>query len=163
MKWSTHHAMCVVLFLIGCASAFWGCSSSTLEEPNIVSSQSQNGHMVPSGATGDRKGLSGLQMAPSETCGYSEADPICVGGAAAGQGPSNSRQFLNSIVGPQGQPITYSRKGACCPFETVNSDLGGGLLDVYEVRWDGQAEPVILYVNMYDAEPLWVPHGLRPR
>ena len=47
----------------------------------------------------------------------------------------------------------YVRIGTCCKFKTDNSPLGSGLLDQYEVSYDGLVEPVILYLNMYDPDP----------
>lgn len=72
-------------------------------------------------------------------------------------GPLNERRFLNALAGPNGEPLSYERLGSCCTFKTKNSPFKKGLLDRYEVTWEGNATPVILYLNMYDAGPLRVP------
>ncbi|WP_255345422.1 hypothetical protein [Pontibacter sp. BAB1700] len=37
--------------------------------------------------------------------------------------------------------------------------MGGGLLDKYSITYEGLAEPIILYINMYDSDKLKVPVG----
>lgn len=99
------------------------------------------------------------EMTQDSTYGHTQNNPIKVGGAADQQGPSNERRFLNALAGPNGEKISYERSGSCCPFETKSGFLGKGLLDLYEVTWKGIEEPVILYINMYDAETLKAPVG----
>ena len=66
------------------------------------------------------------------------------------------------VVGA-GQPIEFERRASRCPFETEHSELGAGLLDVYELTCEGLDAPIVLYVNMYDpGEPL-IPKGLTVR
>ena len=38
--------------------------------------------------------------------------------------------------------------------------MGAGLLDVYELRWVGQKNPVTLYLNIYERGMLMIPVGL---
>ena len=96
---------------------------------------------------------------PDSTYGYTPENPIHVGGALQQQGPSNQRRYLNALLGPNGESITYYRKGSCCAFNTKNGFMGGGLLDRYEVTWENNATPYILYINMYDAGELKAPKG----
>lgn len=99
------------------------------------------------------------QISTDETYGYTEKNPIMVGGTKDSQGPLNERRFLNALAGPNGEYISYNRKGSCCQFKTENGFMGSGLLDMYEVTWKNQREPVILYINMYDAGDLKAPVG----
>lgn len=39
--------------------------------------------------------------------------------------------------------------------------MGGGLLDIYEVSYEGLEKPVVIYINMYDAGELKAPVGLK--
>jgi hypothetical protein len=100
-----------------------------------------------------------VNYATDSTYGYTEANPIKVGGAMEQQGPVNERKFLNALAGPNGEQISYTRLHSCCGFKTENSPFGGGLLDVYEIVWEGQKSKVRLFINMYDADELWVPVG----
>lgn len=72
----------------------------------------------------------------------------------------NQQRFLNALAGPKGEKITYTKLESCCPFPTKRSDMGAGLLDVYELKWEGQKSPVILYMNIYEKGLLMVPVGL---
>lgn len=92
------------------------------------------------------------------TYGYTQDNPIKVGGQASG--PANEREYLNNLAGPKGEKISYKRLGSCCAFQRTNSYLGNGYLDMYELTWGNQSKPIILYLNMYDKEELWVPFGL---
>lgn len=102
---------------------------------------------------------SGLPIATSPTYGYTEKEPILVGGVVH-EGPARSRKFVSSLRGPNGEAIKYRRLGSCCPFETSNSELGSGLLDKYELTYEGLAEPLVIYVNMYDPGVVMIPQGL---
>ena len=72
----------------------------------------------------------------------------------------NQQRFLNALAGPKGEKITYSKLESCCPFPTKRSEMGAGLLDVYELKWEGQSKAVILYLNIYEKGVLMVPFGL---
>ena len=72
----------------------------------------------------------------------------------------NQQRFLNALAGPKGEKITYTKLESCCPFPTKRSDMGAGLLEVYELKWEGQKTPVILYLNIYEKGYLKVPVGL---
>jgi hypothetical protein len=100
------------------------------------------------------------KYASDSTYGYTEMNPIMVGGVNDGKGPENERRFLNSIAGPNGELIEYQRLGSCCPFETKNvSENYYGMLDVYEVTYKGLETPINLFINMYDADTLRIPVG----
>jgi hypothetical protein len=92
-----------------------------------------------------------------ETYGYNEKNAIKVGGFD--QGPKNERDYLNSLTGPNGEPVSFIRKGSCCDFKTNNSPLGIGLLDMYKVWYTGKKDTVLLYINMYDKGKLKAPKG----
>lgn len=87
--------------------------------------------------------------ASGEDYGTTEAQAIRVAGLA-GRGPASERAYLDRLRGPLGQSIEYERQGSCCAFETPRGIGGIGLLDMYEVTYDGLDEPVVLYLNMYD-------------
>lgn len=72
----------------------------------------------------------------------------------------NQERFLNALAGPKGEKITFSKLESCCPFPTKRTDLGAGLLDVYELKWEGQKKPVKLYLNIFEKGILMVPVGL---
>ena len=70
------------------------------------------------------------------------------------------QRFLNALAGPKGEKITYTKLESCCPFPSKRTELGAGFLDVYELKWDGQKKPILLYLNIYEKGILMVPVGL---
>lgn len=94
-----------------------------------------------------------IAQSQSEEYGYSEDNPVKVGTENLNDGPANERAYLDLLTGPNGEEISYNRLGSCCEFETENSPFGGGLLDRYEIEYEGLEEPIILYINMYDPDP----------
>ena len=99
------------------------------------------------------------EISEDKTYGYSQKNPIKVGGVEKREGPLNERRFLNTRAGPNGELITYQRIGSCCPFKTPNGFDGTGLLDKYKITWEGQTNEVFLYINMYDYGTLKCPVG----
>lgn len=99
-----------------------------------------------------------VEYSNDSTYGYSPKNPIRVGGVDNGQGPLNERRFLNALMGPNGEEISYER---------IGSRSGEGklyrmeILDMYSVTYDGLAEPAVLYISMYVANKLKVPVGFK--
>ena len=99
------------------------------------------------------------------TYGFSEKNPIQVGGVDRNQGPLNERRFLNALAGPNGEAITYFRARSCCPVKSKNDPFGFGsvMLDDYRVSWEGAADTVSIFINMYDYGPMEAPVGFTIR
>lgn len=104
------------------------------------------------------------EYATDKTYGYTQENPIMVGGAMQRQGPINQRRFLNALAGPNGESISFERLGSCCSFHTRNGMFGNsGMLDMYEITYEGLETPITLYINMYDSDVLKVPVGFTLR
>ena len=99
------------------------------------------------------------EISTDATYGVTEKKPIKVGGVKDSEGPTNERRFLNALAGPNGEDVSYERKGSCCNFKTKNGFQGVGLLDEYEVTYKGLKEPILIYINMYDHGELKAPVG----
>lgn len=93
--------------------------------------------------------------------GYDKDYPINIFYGYNSNTTINQERFLNALAGPKGEKITYTKLENCCPFPTKRNEMGVGLLDVYELRWEGQKKPIILYLNIYEKGFLMVPFGLR--
>ena len=93
------------------------------------------------------------------TYGYTAKNPIKVGGIE--NGPLNERTYLNSLTGPNGETVVYTRGGSCCAFSTKNSPFGQGLLDMYSVTYEGKKDTVTLYFIMYDKGNRKAPVGFK--
>ena len=92
--------------------------------------------------------------------GYDKDYPINVFYKNTKDENSNQECYLNALSGPKGETITYKKVETCCPFPTKNVEIGVGLIDVYEITWTGQKEPVRLYLNYFERGALMVPVGL---
>lgn len=92
--------------------------------------------------------------------GYDKNMPVNVYYRHTKNDSINQQRFLNALLGPNGELITYKKLEQCCPFPTKKSEMGAGFLDVYELKWDGQKEPVKIYLNMYEKGVLMLPVGL---
>jgi hypothetical protein len=149
--------LCGALFLavlVGCSSA-----SSAPQPTKILSSSSAGGQRYPYGSSGSVGDLSISKVASDPQYAYTPQKAVTVAGLAE-QGPLAERMFLSALRGPNGEELQFTRQGSCCPFKTSGSDLGEGLLDVYEVTYLGLEEPLVLYLNMYDKGEVLVPVGL---
>lgn len=101
------------------------------------------------------------EQATDKHYAFTPGNPVRVGGVSSG--PANERRYLNSLLGPDNERIEYYRLGSCCPFDTPNGLMGGGLLDKYQVYWDNCKDTLIIYINMYDKGDLKIPVGLNAR
>lgn len=99
-----------------------------------------------------------LGVSEDKSYGFSEKNPIHVGGVKSMQGPQNEQRYLNALLGPNGEEISYFRRGSCCSFKTPNGFMNTGLLDVYKVSWGG-SDTMTLYIDMYDYGTLYAPVG----
>ena len=73
--------------------------------------------------------------------------------------PINIKRYFGALSGPQGQPITYELVDSCCPFPSGKNNMGAGLLDVYEVTWEGLSIPKRLHINLYERGEIIAPAG----
>ena len=90
------------------------------------------------------------EYATDETYGYNQNNPVKVGGANESSGPLNERRFLNALAGPNGEKVSYYRRGSCCPVDSKNGFMGKAMLDNYRVTWEGSTDTVSIFINMYD-------------
>lgn len=95
--------------------------------------------------------------------GYHKDYPINIFFRTTRDETINQQRFLDALAGPKGEKIAYTKLESCCPFPSKRSEMGAGLLDVYELKWEGQKKPVILYLNIYEKGILMVPMGLTLR
>lgn len=91
--------------------------------------------------------------------GYHKDYPINVYYRGVTDEDINPKRFLDALTGPKGETISYKKRESCCPFPTKRNEMGAGLLDVYEITWNGQKKPIRLYFNIFEKGYLFVPKG----
>lgn len=145
----------LIMFLVACGSQKTASSSSTLDTlsdgkyPQILANE--YAFLIKKSTT-------------DKTYGFQPANAIKVGGSSSGEGPTNERRFLNALAGPNGEPMSYSRSGSCCPQPSKNAMFGDfAMLDKYKIWFEGRKDTVNLYINMYDSEELFIPVGFTQR
>jgi hypothetical protein len=99
------------------------------------------------------------EIAPKANYGLSEKNPVKVGGVMEQEGPINQRRYLSSLAGPNGEVLSFHRRGSCCPYPSDNAFGSHALLDVYEVTYEGLDKPILIYISLYDYETLYIPRG----
>lgn len=87
-------------------------------------------------------------ISTDQTYGYTEENPIKVGGGDF-DGPSRERAYLDHLLGPNGEALSYERGGS-----TMAGDV---ILDVYQVS--GTGIDFILYIDEYNFSELQAPVG----
>ena len=75
----------------------------------------------------------------------------------------NEYAFIAQLTGPNGEEIAANRIGSCCPVKSKVAPMGKAQLDMWEIKYEGLAEPIILYINGYDYEQPKCPAGLNFR
>jgi hypothetical protein len=101
-----------------------------------------------------------LEYSKDKKYGYDRDYPINIFYYNTKNDTINQKRYLNALAGPNGEKITYIKLESCCPFPTKRSEMGAGLLDVYELKWEGLLKPIRLYLNIYEKGVLQVPVGL---
>ncbi len=90
-------------------------------------------------------------ISSSSTYGYSQNNPIQIGNDNAFlEGASRERAYLDTLRGPNGESLTYSRLGS-----THGQDA---ILDIYQIN--GLSKPVTLYLDMYNFKTPQAPMSL---
>ncbi len=85
--------------------------------------------------------------------------PINIGFDNENLSAKNISYFFNTLLGENGEKITYKKIDDCCPFPTKRSFMGAGLLNVYEISFEGIDKKINLYFNIYDKGKILCPNG----
>lgn len=88
------------------------------------------------------------EISTDSTYGYSESNPIKVGGDFL-EGPARERAYLDNLLGPNGESLSYERQGSTQTDTTI--------LDIYIITGSGIHET--LYLDEYNYSELQAPVG----
>jgi len=72
----------------------------------------------------------------------------------------NEYAYVRALLGPNGEKTKAQRISSCCEFKSKTAAFGTGLLDKWEITYDGLKTPIIIYLNSYDFETPKCPYGL---
>lgn len=99
------------------------------------------------------------EYADDNNYGYDQDYPINIGYIHERQEDINIQYYFKGLEGPKGQKISYKKIDTCCPFPTKNSLMGAGTIGIYEVTFEGNTKPIILYFNCYEKGKILCPKG----
>ncbi|MBC7524142.1 MAG: 2-dehydro-3-deoxyphosphooctonate aldolase [Flavobacterium sp.] len=136
----------IVLIAISCGSL-----KSTLKNVDNATPKPAviNGHYLISEYSNDLK------------YGYNKDYPINIGFENEKYGDKSVNYFFEALLGISGEKISYKKVDSCCPFPTNRSVMGGGILDIYEISFEGKEKKVLLYVNIFDKGKILCPKGFK--
>jgi hypothetical protein len=72
----------------------------------------------------------------------------------------NEYAYMRALQGPNGEKIQAQRISSCCEFKSKTALFGSGLLDKWEITYEGLKSPIVVYLNSYDFETPKCPFGL---
>lgn len=101
-----------------------------------------------------------VNTSSDEEYGYQPEKALLLGGFLFGTDSQDYHYiYFNRLRGPSGQEVSVKRAGSCCGFKDEKLPFGGGMLDLYELTYEGLEKPVIVYVNLYRFEEPKAPQG----
>jgi len=99
------------------------------------------------------------EVATDKTYGFSQHNPIKVGGSTQSRGTDHRDWFFKFLRGPKGQPVSYVSSSTCCAFPTNSTAEPLGYLEVVVVTYKGIGSPAILYVDTVNFDAPKAPVG----
>jgi hypothetical protein len=130
-------------------------ASCKSKQPTILSTSTN-----PYSTSADYDPLSNVDgYSENKKYGLTGKFPVKVGERSV----NNQRRYLSALAGPNGEELSFHRRGSCCPYPSENGYGGSALVDVYEVAYEGLKEPILIYISFYDYEKLYVPKGFTKR
>jgi len=103
------------------------------------------------------------EISKDERYGYDADYPVNLGFMQYETAEINVKRYFGALTGPTGQTVTYTKVDSCCPFPTDKYSMGAGLLDIYEVTWEGLATPKRIYINLFEKGQIVAPQGFALR
>jgi hypothetical protein len=99
------------------------------------------------------------EYAKDSNYGIDSDYPINIGIISIHSEESFVSYFFNGIEGKNGEKIEYKKIDTCCPFPTKHSNMGAGLLTMYEANLEGSTKKQTFYFNIYEKGNIVCPKG----
>lgn len=91
--------------------------------------------------------------------GFDEDYPVNLGFLPIQSAEINVKRYFGALSGPNGETLRYTKVDSCCPFPSKKNEMGAGIIDIYEVSWDGLKTPHRIYINLYEKGKVMAPRG----
>lgn len=92
---------------------------------------------------------------------YTVDIPVKVGGFYENEGVLSERRYLNALLGPDGEKVTYKNIGNCC-FERVRSKEGKmitKMITKYELTYEGSQRRFVIFISPFEQDEMKAPKG----
>lgn len=99
------------------------------------------------------------EVSSDDNYGYDQDYPINLGFMPVQSAEINVKRYFGALTGPNGEQLTYEKVDSCCPFPSEKNEMGAGIIDIYEVKWDGLSKPRRVYINLYEKGNVMAPKG----
>jgi len=99
------------------------------------------------------------EIAGDRKYGYDQDYPVNLGFLPIQTAEINVKRYFGALSGPKGEKLAYERVDSCCPFPSAKNEMGAGIIDIYEVKWEGLKEPVRIHINLYEKGKVMAPAG----
>jgi len=99
------------------------------------------------------------EISSDKKYGYDQDYPVNLGFMPVQTAEINVKRYFGALSGPNGEKLTYKKVDTCCPFPSKKNDMGAGVLDIYEITWEGLTQPKRIYINLYEKGQVLAPKG----
>ncbi len=99
------------------------------------------------------------EISSNSNYGYDPDYPVNLGFLPIQTAEINVKRYFGGLSGPNGEKLSYKRVDSCCPFPSDKNSMGAGILDIYQVTWDGLTQPKLIHVNLYERGKVMAPQG----
>ena len=97
--------------------------------------------------------------AEDKNYGYEADYPINLGVINENAEATFVAYFFKGLAGAKSENVIYKKIETCCPFPSTNSNMGVGLLSLYEFNFEGSDKKNVLYFNIYEKGKIMCPKG----
>jgi hypothetical protein len=92
---------------------------------------------------------------------YTSDMPVKVGGFYQNERVLHERRYLNALLGPDGEKVTYKNIGNCC-FERVRGKEGKmitKMITKYELTYEGSQRRFVIFISPFETDEMKAPKG----
>ncbi len=114
---------------------------------------------IPMPALSKEKTFIITEISADSKYGFDQDYPVNLGFLPIQTAEINIKRYFGALSGPNGEALKYNKVDSCCPFPSKKNEMGAGIIDIYEVTWDGLKTPHRIYINLYEKGKVMAPKG----
>ncbi len=142
----------LALAIIAATVALSACTSTKNTIRNIDDT-------IPMPALSKEKTFIITETSTDAKYGFDQDYPVNLGFLPIQTAEINIKRYFGALSGPNGEALKYNKVDSCCPFPSKKNEMGAGIIDIYEVTWDGLKTPHRIYINLYEKGKVMAPKG----